>query len=243
MAAKAAWERQQAIDNTLRECAQLRAQQRFAEAIELVESTLRDYSSDPALVDLLAKLEEDWKGKRRADAVRKAADQAAQMLQRKQTVNARRFPIRQALAQYPGEPLLADLLKQADDELRAIEMARAIESILREASEFATAKNFGRALSAYQPGFGKVAQPAAICSIGAIRLQTPKRPGSAKRRSSPFPSARPPWRLAWISEAPSIWSVERYARIPARRNSINSKSELRAIGSNTSVAKQSRALQ
>ena len=72
MAAKAAWERQQAIDNTLRECAQLRAQQRFAEAIELVESTLRDYSSDPALVDLLAKLEEDWKGKRRADAVRKA---------------------------------------------------------------------------------------------------------------------------------------------------------------------------
>ncbi len=154
MAAKAAWERQQAIDNTLRECAQLRAQQRFAEAIELVESTLRDYSSDPALVDLLAKLEEDWKGKRRADAVRKAADQAAQMLQRKQTVNAQQF-IRQALAQYPGEPLLADLLKQADDELRAIEMARAIESILREASEFATAKNFGRALSALDQGLEK----------------------------------------------------------------------------------------
>ena len=146
------------------------------------------------------------------------------------------------MAQYPGEPLLADLLKQADDELRAIEMARAIESILREASEFATAKNFGRALSALDQGLEKWPSHGDLLDR---RNQIADAEAAWKRQKEieSFSERASTMAAGWISEAPSIWSVERYARIPARRSSINSKNELRAIGSNTSAAKQSRALQ
>ena len=151
MATKASWERQQAVDNALRQGAELRRQQRFAEAIELVEATLRDHSSDPALLELLEQLEQDWARKRRAEAVRKAVEQAEQMLGRKQPHEAQQH-LRQGLIQYPGEAALADLLKRADEELRAIEKARAIEAIVREARARAEARDYTRALSTIDLG-------------------------------------------------------------------------------------------
>jgi eukaryotic-like serine/threonine-protein kinase len=151
MAAKASWERQQAIGNALQEGGRLREEQHFAEAIELVEATLRDYSSDPVLEQFLEQLEQDWARKRRTDAVRKAADRATSLLERKQPQEAQQY-LRQAVAQFPGEESLTALLKSAEEELRAIEKQRAIGSIARETATLAAAQDFGRALELIDQG-------------------------------------------------------------------------------------------
>ncbi len=151
MAAKTAWERQQAIAKTVRESAQLRSEQRLAEAIELVETALREYTAEPELAALLEQLEQEWAGKRRAEAVRKAADSALQLLDRKQPLEAQQL-LRQALIQYSGESRLVDLLNRADEELRAAAKARAIEGIVRDASGRAAAADFSRALAIVDQG-------------------------------------------------------------------------------------------
>ena len=151
LAAKADWERQQAIARTVRECGKLRGQQRFAEAIEMVEATLRDYSGDAELSALLEELEQEWTRKRRAEAARKAAEQASQMLDRRQFAEARQL-LRQMLIQYPDETSLSDLLQRAEEELRAVEKARAIEAICSNASARAAAEDFDRALAVLGDG-------------------------------------------------------------------------------------------
>ena len=147
MAAKADWERQQAIARTLRECGKLRAQQRFAEAIEMVEATLHNYSGNAELSALLEELEQEWTRKRRAEAVRKAAEQASEMLNRRQFAEARQY-LRQMLIQYPDETSLAGLLQRAEEELRVVEKERAIEAVCKDASARAAAEDFDHALAA-----------------------------------------------------------------------------------------------
>ena len=164
MAAKAAWDRQDAIDNALRQGNELRTQRRFAEAIELVESVLRDYSSDPALVALLEQLEQDWARKRRADAVRKAVDYAEDLLRRQLPAEAQQH-LRQALVQYPGEAILAELLERSESEMRAQERARAIEALVQDASARAAAQDFSLALSILDRGLERWPGEAALLSL------------------------------------------------------------------------------
>ncbi len=164
MAAKTAWVRQQAIAKTVRESNELRGQQRLAEAIELVEGALREYSADPDLVSLLEQLEQEWAAKRRADAVRKVSESAVQLLDRKQWQEAQQV-LRQALIQYSGEGRLIDLLKRADEELRAQEKARAIEAIIREAISRSAAKEYGRALACLDQGLQTWAGDPALVSL------------------------------------------------------------------------------
>ncbi len=166
MAAKTVWDRQQAIARTVRECGRLRSQQRLAEAIEMVEGALREYSAEPELVSLLEQLEREWAGKRRADAVRKVAESAQQLLDRKQPQEAQQL-LRQALIQYSGESRLQELLKQAEDELRAIGKARAIDTIVREANARAAAQDFARALAALDQGLETWAGEPALVSLRA----------------------------------------------------------------------------
>jgi eukaryotic-like serine/threonine-protein kinase len=151
MEAKADWERRQAVEATLRECGQLRAEQRFAEAIEKVEATLHEYSAEPALAELLEALEKDWAGQRRAEAVRKAADQAHRLLAQNRPGEAASF-LQQTAVQYPGEPDLTALLDRAQQEVRAIKRAEALAAIGREAARLAEANEFDRALVAVEQG-------------------------------------------------------------------------------------------
>ena len=178
LAAKTAWERQQAVAATIRQCNELRQQQRLAEAIELVEAALRDNSADPQLVSLLEQLEQEWAGKRRAEAVRKAADAAVQALDRKQPLEAQQV-LRTALIQYAGENRLLELLKRAEDEQRAIEKARAVEAIVREASARAGAQDFRRALAAIDQGLQAWPGEATLL---ALREETASSEAAATRR-------------------------------------------------------------
>jgi serine/threonine protein kinase len=151
LAAKADWERRQAVQTTIRECEQFRSQRRFAEAIEHVEATLREYGEDRALLELQGLLEAEWTQHRRAEAVRKAAEQARKLLTQNRPGDALQF-LRQSVRQYPDESEIAALLDRAVQEVRAQERAKAVNEISREAGVHAKAHDFDRALATIDRG-------------------------------------------------------------------------------------------
>jgi hypothetical protein len=72
--AKAIWERRRAVQATLRYCGQLGSQMRFAEAIQVAESTQREFGAEPLLADAIRRLEAAWEQQQREEGARKAAD-------------------------------------------------------------------------------------------------------------------------------------------------------------------------
>jgi eukaryotic-like serine/threonine-protein kinase len=151
MAAKGSWERQQAVQSVLEKCEALRAEQRFAEAIEAVEGTLQMYTSEPALLNLLEHLEAEWAVQRRKEAVRKAREHAENLLREEQPEKALQ-QLQQALLKYPGDPVLAGLLGRAQEEVRALERARAVEGISKIVAQGLEAREFDKALRAVDQG-------------------------------------------------------------------------------------------
>jgi serine/threonine protein kinase len=150
-AAKADWERQQAVESALRLGAELGSQEQFAEAIQVVEAALREYHADKALSDLLQALETHLAVQKRTEAVRFACAGAQNFLDRQQPENAVQS-LQQALAQYPDAPQLADMLTGAEGAVRALEKARAVAEIGREADAMIDARAFGSALDVLARG-------------------------------------------------------------------------------------------
>jgi serine/threonine-protein kinase len=178
-AAKAAWERRRAIDSAVREASFLQEQHRYAEAVELVEAGLRDYVSDPVLLELLEQLERNWARKRREDAVRKIVEQAERLLERREPFEAQQ-QLRQAVLQFSDEESIASLLRRADEEALALEKERAIDAIAREASARAEARDFDGALAAIDQGLQKWS---GVSTLLSLRRQTAAAQAAWKRHS------------------------------------------------------------
>ncbi len=80
IAAKAAHERQQAVNEVIQRCEELRRESRSAEALQLVESSLQQYKGEPALLGLGKQLAGDLKWQKRAEAWRKIAAKAREFI-------------------------------------------------------------------------------------------------------------------------------------------------------------------
>jgi serine/threonine-protein kinase len=151
LSAKADWNRQRAISATLAQCKQLQSRGKFAEAIQAVELAAREYGSQPELVETLQRLESEWEQQRRAEAIREATDRATALLGEERAEDAVQL-IRQTLRECPGEPSLTDLLARAQERAAALQHARAVDAILREAAAHATARAFERAFEVLARG-------------------------------------------------------------------------------------------
>ena len=128
----------------------MRSRHEFAEAIQVVEATVREYP-DPRLSTLLQALEADLALQRRTEAVLSACAEAQEFLDRKQPENAVRSTLL-ALAQYPDEPQLIEILARAREDVRAMEQARAVAQIGRELDSLVAARDFARALQVLARG-------------------------------------------------------------------------------------------
>ncbi len=169
MAAKGTWERQQAVQSVLAKCEALRAEQRFAEAIEAVEGTLQMYTSEPALLNLLEHLEAEWTVQRRKEAVRKAREHAENLLREEQPEKALQH-LQQALLKYPGDPVLAALLGRVQEEVRAFERARAVEGISKTVAQGLETREFDKALRAVDQGLETWREEPALLRLRADAL-------------------------------------------------------------------------
>jgi len=146
LSAKADWERQRAIQATVAQCRQLRSQGKLAEAIQAVEAASREYGSQPELLEILQQLEQEWEQQKRAEAIRRASEQANSLLSQDRAQEAVQL-IGQALEEYPGEPGLLDLLEKARERAQALERDRAVNAVLREAAAHAGNHEYNRALA------------------------------------------------------------------------------------------------
>jgi hypothetical protein len=185
MTAKAVWERRRAIESTLAKCESLRAGQQFAEAVQVVERALKDYSSEPALLELLKKLEGELAEHRRKEAVRTTVTQAEQFLAQMQPEKAVDV-LQQSLKRLPGEASLNELLKRAQfairtrEEKAAAERTAAIDRRGQEASARVEAGDFDGAVALLEDGLRKWPGAAKLQELRKSTLQARER--YAKRR-------------------------------------------------------------
>ncbi len=186
MTAKSEWERRRAIESTLAKCESLRAGQRFAEAVQVVERALKDYNSEPALLDLLKKLEGELAEHRHKEAVRSAVTQAEQFLAQMQLEKAVDV-LQQSLKRLPGEPVVNELLKRAQFAIRAreekatAERAAAIDRCRQEAAARVEAADFDSAVALLEDGLRKWPGAAKLQELRKSTLQARERHENRRR--------------------------------------------------------------
>jgi serine/threonine-protein kinase len=126
-------------------------EQRWNEALQAVESSLREYKDEPTLLALQKAIKEDWERRQRIAAVAGAA-QEAQRLSSSGQIDDAIAVLEQAVRSYPNEEPLVRLLA-TNKELRANEARRlAIENIIREAAGMLDAQRFEQAIETLRGG-------------------------------------------------------------------------------------------
>lgn len=162
--AKTDWEREQAVLATLEQCAMLEAQKQFPEAIQTAEAALAAYPGETALRELVPRLEAAREQYLRSETIRQtsaAADREFEQGRPEQALPA----IQQALAQYPGDAELMELLERAQRE-----RAAAIELVARDAAQYLESQDFERAQSTIEQGLARFpAEPRLIRRLDALK--------------------------------------------------------------------------
>jgi serine/threonine-protein kinase len=118
--------------------------QDFEAALSSLDRALQEYPGESGLIRLL---ETALAAKNARDAVRQVCDRANQLLAERQP-EAAVAAVQQALAQYPSDPALEEILRHAQEAVRAREQARAITRIVQEAALHTAAQKFDDALAA-----------------------------------------------------------------------------------------------
>lgn len=154
MSARSVWEREAAIGAALRQCEELRAQKRFAEAMQVAEAALRDHGAEPAVVAIEQQIEQEWKQQKRREAIDKAVANAEALLSQGRPDQALQF-LKQASSQYPGEKEWGPLVGRAEQAQRAREQAEAIAQTANEARFLARQHSFSDALLAVKSALEK----------------------------------------------------------------------------------------
>jgi tetratricopeptide (TPR) repeat protein len=148
-AARSAWETDQAVDAVVRECHELRASHRSAEALEAVQAGLRKYQQKPALVALEKQVREEWERQQRAEAIARSAQEGQRLLDDGRFQQAVQL-LEKACEQYRDEGQLQTLLSRAKEELRAQQRREAVEQVTREAQKLSAKHDFERAMEILQ---------------------------------------------------------------------------------------------
>jgi predicted Zn-dependent protease len=119
--------------------------QDFEAALATLDKALKEYPGESGLVRLL---ESTLAARSAREAVRQVCEQAKRLLEQRQP-EAAVAAVQQSLNQHPSDPGLEDLLRRAQDAMRAREQVRAIG---REAQSLADGGDFDAALALLEDG-------------------------------------------------------------------------------------------
>jgi len=145
LAAQAAYQREQArLAAMARADAQLH-ERRFTDALDAIDSVLRDQPGDPQLLALREKVQTERESHERQMAVSQALSEAQNLLN--QGFIDRAIPVLEAaLRRYPGEPGLSSLLASSRETLITRRRDEEVRQRIAEAESLAAALQFDRAL-------------------------------------------------------------------------------------------------
>jgi serine/threonine-protein kinase len=145
LAAKATWEKGEAIAAAEGTAQALRADRRIEEAMAVVRECLERFPDTSRLLRLEAGLREDRERQERAEAIDTALEEARALASR-DDLSGQIDLLHRAAALFPGASEIDEALARAEDALRKRERQRAIATVTKEAQDLAQDREFDRAL-------------------------------------------------------------------------------------------------
>jgi serine/threonine-protein kinase len=117
----------------------------LAEAGRALQKAMRSFSDQAELIAVQQRLKTESDRQRRTQATRRAADNARALLAQAQTTRAVEL-LEAAAAQYPGDPVILELLASARKVNPAAHPTEAVEAVCRETKIYLEQNDFDRAL-------------------------------------------------------------------------------------------------
>jgi hypothetical protein len=134
-----------AVSQAVGQVADLIAAGNLAEAGRALQKALRNFPDQPELIAIQQRLKVESDRQRRAQATRRAAENARALLAKKQTTRAIEL-LEAAAAQYPDDPLIVELLASARAVKPAGRQTDAVEAVCRKTKIYLERNDFDRAL-------------------------------------------------------------------------------------------------
>jgi serine/threonine-protein kinase len=145
LAARAAHQREVARLETMARADAMARERRFADALDAIDSVLRDQPGDPDLLALREKVQSDRESHERQKGIAQALGEARGLMS--QGLIDRATPLLEAaLRRYPGEASLSSLLASARETLVTRRRDEEVRQRITEAESLAAALQFDRAL-------------------------------------------------------------------------------------------------
>jgi serine/threonine-protein kinase len=207
MAAKAAWEREEALKAARARCERLRGEGRLTDAIQAAESALRAHNADPAMKEMLRDLERAWEQAKRDEEIRATVTQARRLLESGQAEKALRF-LPDAARRFPENAELQAVLAEAEQAFATEARQREVETLARDARTQAERANFDAALGALDQGIEKYPDEAAL---RALRDEIVQRKAVTLRRQDIQRAVQEGNRLAAEGRYPEALEIVREA--------------------------------
>lgn len=142
---KAAAEREKAFEDAQGQIACLRREQNLAAAIRLAESVQQQYGESEQMQALSRQLAQEWEAWLRREAVRRALDNARELIGHGQARTAISL-LKRISAEHPEDAEIAELLKRAEQTWVNQQREAALDKLSAEARELAEAGEHERAL-------------------------------------------------------------------------------------------------
>jgi serine/threonine-protein kinase len=185
---KAAFERQQACEDLQRRAADRRAAGQLTQALDLLNSGLKEFGEIPELLRLKNEIEAELQARHRERLAQNVAKRAEDLLERKRPAEAVSL-IEQELPD-SDHPRITEVLRHAREAAAQQEYERAIESVIHEARQLADR--------------GKHAESLAV--IDAALKQHPATDGLSKLREAVLAAQR---RAQLLADARGIYAAGR----------------------------------
>ena len=144
ISSKAAFERQAALEEALRNVQGFLAENNYEEALRRIDAFVVWHGNDPALSELRKRARAEWELQKRIQAAGKMMSEARDLLTKDRPDLATRI-LRGAKAQDPDNRELAALLEIAETRLVEQQRAETVRKVVSEAAELAGTGQFDRA--------------------------------------------------------------------------------------------------
>ena len=181
LAAKSAHQREVMRLETIARAESLARERRFADALDAIDSVLRDQPGDPQLMALREKVHADRESYDRQKGIAQALGEAQGFMS--QGLIDRAIPLLEAaLRRYPGEAGLSSLLASARETLAARQRDEAVRQRIAEAESLAAALHFDRALKVVEKASKVYPDEPRILRAGEVILAARTAHNNEKKR-------------------------------------------------------------
>ena len=179
-AAKAAQDREQAIQTVEDQGEELLAKQRFPEAAQLLDQSIRDHGNAATVTDLRARVEIAWTAAKREQARQDAIAKVQELLQKGNAASAV-SSIQQAFTAHPGDAALQNLLSAAQKLLADQQRTEFVRRTGQEIELHLRAGQLGRAQTVLEDALRKFPQEEALRALG-LPIDAAQREAARRRK-------------------------------------------------------------